>query len=1025
MKKIIFPFLALVFSSAAHAIDIVVTVDSTRQQKVTGFGAAACDGAMCPYADDTQPVKLLYGKDSPIGLNIMRIEISPNFKGDLTYEDVGWDTPYDWHGSLPCAKEAKQRGALVFGTPWSPPGDFKTNGTAQGGNSEAQGYQRGELRTDKYADFFPWINSFLGYMKSNGVDIDAVSVQNEPDWWVSYSGCLYTPQQQVNLVKNYAHMLDRQTYPNVRLISAEPLGFNPQYSDALMNDATARNQIDIIAGHIYGHPPLGNMKQAAVLAARYGKEVWMTEHSATDNIDHLPYWSDQLKFAEELNECMLAGGTGYIHWYMRAHWSFVGTGETQYNPGNTKNQLLPRAYVMSHFSKHVTGSTRLGTTASVTTGTESEYEFSAYIKGDSLIVMAINTTGNAYNLDVKLPYMVKSGVRLLSTSNESLCVQSPITIAEPTKELVVTLPAQSLATLIFTIDNNHFLEAEVGDDIVNYIPKAWEGQSNTYGGLGHTAYERYQSGSIGKGDVLTQTLTGVKSGTYDVTLELAGSFTPDRGFECPTGTGYSLAFANNQYRDLEVVRRDWVSSVQPITISCTVGDDKTLKYGIYNIANGGNWYVANVTSIKYVSANTDNTFNINASAQHGTIMASTTKTAAGTTVTLSATPDALYQFYSYTVTTCTGENVTLNGNTFVMPAADVTVTANFSLGYQEDDDIVALAPTDWEGQTGTYSGLGYTVSERYKHGGDNGAGDVLTQTLTGLKNGVYAVTLELAASFTSGRGFDCPTGDGLSVAFANQSQTNLEVIDRQGVGSVTPITIYATVTDGTLKYGIKNLQVSGNWYIANVTGIKYISENATLSHELTVSSAGLATLYLPFDAAIPEADFFVVVAVKEISGSTAHLKRVRGDVLPANTGVMIYANEGTYSLPLATTASTENVESLLHGVLEDTPVTTLVAQEGKSIYVLSRGVKEYVGFKRLSGNGSVTYIPANRAYLPFSTSSQVNFINVSFGDTPTDIDALKISIEDDSDEIYDLTGRKVTAPQKGIYIVNGKKVLYK
>jgi hypothetical protein len=678
---------------------------------------------------------------------------------------------------------------------------------------------------------------------------------------------------------------------------------------------------------------------------------------------------------------------------------------------------------MSHFSKHVTGSTRLGTTASVTTGTESEYEFSAYIKGDSIIVMAINTTGNAYNLDVKLPYMVKSGVRLLSTSNESLCVESPISIAEPTKELVVSLPAQSLATLIFTIDNNHFLEAEVGDDIVNYIPKAWEGQSNTYGGLGHTAYERYQSGSIGKGDVLTQTLTGVKSGTYDVTLELAGSFTPDRGFECPTGTGYSLAFANNQYRDLEVVRRDWVSSVQPITISCTVGDDKTLKYGIYNIANGGNWYVANVTSIKYVSANTDNTFNINTSAQHGTITASTAKTAAGTTVTLSATPDALYQLDSFTVTTCTGENVTVNGNTFVMPAADVTATANFSLGYHVDDDIVALAPTDWEGQTGTYAGLGYTVSERYKHGGDNGAGDVLTQTLTDLKNGVYAVTLELAASFTSGRGFNCPTGDGLSVAFANGSQTNLEVVDRQGVGSVTPITLYASVTDGTLKYGIKNLQVSGNWYIANVTGIKYISESTTLTHELTIPSTGLSTLYLPFDAEIPNADFFVVVAVKEISGTTAHLKEVH-DIIPAKTGVMIYANEGTYTLPLATTSSTENVVSLLHGVLEDTPVETLIAQEGKSIYVLSRGIKEYIGFKRVVANGAVTTIPANKAYLPFSNASQVNFFNV-YSDTTTDINQLNMSFQKDSDEIYDLTGRKVTAPQKGIYIVNGKKVLYK
>ena len=361
---------------------------------------------------------------------------------------------------------------------------------------------------------------------------------------------------------------------------------------------------------------------------------------------------------------------------------------------------------------------------------------------------------------------------------------------------------------------------------------------------------------------------------------------------------------------------------------------------------------------------------------------------------------------------------------------ELTLTKPFEEGsaevtepYQVGDDLVQYAPTEWAGQTNGYGGLGHQAYEHY-NSGSVGAGEVLTQKLTGLQNGVYTVTLEVAASFTPDRGFECPTGNGLSVAFANGTQKNLEVIGRTWVSSVTPITIYASVTDGTLKYGIYNLQTSGNWYVANVTSIKYISENATLSHELTVSSAGLATLYLPFDAAIPDADFFVVVAVKEIAGSTAHLKEVH-DVIPANTGVMIYANEGTYSLPLATTASTENVESLLHGVLEDTPVTTLVAQEGKSIYVLSRGVKEYVGFKRLSGNGSVTYIPANRAYLPFSTSSQVNFINVSFGDSPTGIDTLRISNQEDSHEIYDLTGRKVTAPQKGIYIVNGKKVLYK
>ncbi len=438
-------------ATAIHAATITVTVKDIRYQTITGFGAAACDGAMCPFGNDTQPVKLLYGPTSKIGLNIMRMEISPNFKGDISYGDIGWDTPYDWHGSLPSAKEAKKRGALVFGTPWSPPGEYKTNGTAQGGNSDSQGKKRGELRSDCYEKFFPWLNTFLQYMKNNGVDVDAVSIQNEPDWWVDYSGCLYTPEQQLNLVKNHADKLDKEKY-GVRLISAEPLGFDPKYSNMLLNDPVARKHIDIIAGHLYGHPPLGNMKSAAVLAAKYGKEVWMTEHSVSDNLNHLPTWHDQLIFAEELNECMLAGCTGYIYWYMRAHWAFVGTGETKYNPGNTKNTLLPRAYVMSHFSKHVTGSTRLDATSSVTTGTNSAFETSAYIKGDSLIVMAIDTTKYAHDLKLVLPFKVKSGTHLLSTSNTDLCKEQAIAIEEPADVITVPLPARSLNTYIFMID---------------------------------------------------------------------------------------------------------------------------------------------------------------------------------------------------------------------------------------------------------------------------------------------------------------------------------------------------------------------------------------------------------------------------------------------------------------------------------------------------------------------------------------------------------------------------------------------
>ena len=445
--------LALAPLTEATAATISLTVDSTRCQTISGFGAACCDGAMCPYGSDTTPVKLLYGSESKIGLNIMRMEISPSFKGD---ENASWST-YNWQGCVPSAKIVKQRGGIVFGTPWSPPGSYKTNGTAQGGNAQDQGYKKGKLRTDCYSKFFPWLNSYLKYMKSKSVEVDAVSIQNEPDWWVSYSGCLYDPQDLVTLVKENAHMLDRETYPGVRLISGESLGFTREYTDPLMNDTTCRKHIDIVAGHLYGHAPLEYMKKSAILATKYGKEVWMTEHSVTDNIDHLPNWHEQLIFAEELNECMLAGCTGYIYWYMRAHWAFVGTGETKYNVGsmkNTKNRLLPRAYVMSHFSKHVTGSTRLKTSRDKTSGEGAASEYSAYIKGDSLIVMAIDTTKNAIDLKIILPYKVKSGVHLLSTGNETdkLCQESTIDITEPTQEVTVSMPARSLNTYIFQIE---------------------------------------------------------------------------------------------------------------------------------------------------------------------------------------------------------------------------------------------------------------------------------------------------------------------------------------------------------------------------------------------------------------------------------------------------------------------------------------------------------------------------------------------------------------------------------------------
>ena len=62
MKKIFISMLALAAVVVVHANKrLTVTVRSTEYQKITGFGAADCDGAMCPFGTDTQSVSLLYG----------------------------------------------------------------------------------------------------------------------------------------------------------------------------------------------------------------------------------------------------------------------------------------------------------------------------------------------------------------------------------------------------------------------------------------------------------------------------------------------------------------------------------------------------------------------------------------------------------------------------------------------------------------------------------------------------------------------------------------------------------------------------------------------------------------------------------------------------------------------------------------------------------------------------------------------------------------------------------------------------
>ena len=227
---------------------------------------------------------------------------------------------------------------------------------------------------------------------------------------------------------------------------------------------------------------------------------------------------------------------------------------------------------------------------------------------------------------------------------------------------------------------------KVGDDITSLATAEWEGKTNDYGGFANPAVERYTHGAPNDvGGILTQTVNGLENGTYRVQLEAAASFTPERGFECPTGDGLSVAFANGTQRNLPVLERGWVGEGEQklVTLTATVTDG-TLKYGIKNLAPSGNWFVARLKSIVYVStdAQSPQTYAISiASEKNGKTTTDVTADEEGSRVFITATPDEDCTLESLKVTTTGGKEVAVTGNSFIMPASAVKVTAT----YKEDE----------------------------------------------------------------------------------------------------------------------------------------------------------------------------------------------------------------------------------------------------------------------------------------------------------------------------------------------------
>lgn len=302
-------------------------------------------------------------------------------------------------------------------------------------------------------------------------------------------------------------------------------------------------------------------------------------------------------------------------------------------------------------------------------------------------------------------------------------------------------------------------------------------------------------------------------------------------------------------------------------------------------------------------------------------------------------------------------------------------------------------------------------------------------------------TNKYAKAGTSGNNIPNSTGeatDGTDIWYYNADRTllnfssGLGTINTSGVASETETreeTTFAESTcsqTGAKKIGVYELKsnYSGSqyWY-SNTDKVDRNSSNNHVNCEwvvtkvtslpVTITAAHWASLYAPVALTVPDG---VTAYWGEENGDRITLHAIEaGEVIPAEEGVVLYAETaGTYNFAITTGGSIDGENALAGTVATITRTQT----EGKyDSYILSGG-SNGVGFYR---DGAST-LKGFKSYLPAGESG--GSVKTFSFDTETAIAAIE-AMQNRGQAYYDLSGRRVEKPVRGLYIVGGRKIFVK
>ncbi len=400
------------------AADMCV-IDTTKEyQSIRGFGGINHPEWTGADLTDAQIQTAFGNGEGQLGFTVLRIFVNPDSN--------------QWYRAVPTAKAASDMGVTVFASPWEPPSNLAESGGSNG---------KLHLPESNYAAYADHLNNFGTYMQNNGVDLYAISVQNEPDYASEWT--YWSTDETTNFLANYA---DRIT--STRVMSPESFQYAPEnaswvpdggkkFYTKILNNQKAMENCDLFGTHFYG-TQRSWMDFPALESS--GKEIWMTEvYVPNSEANSNERWPEALDVAENMHNGLVVGNmSAYVWWYIRRN----------YGPMNEDGTISKRGYMMAHYSKFVRpGDVRIDATESPA---ENVY-ISAYKGADNQVtIVAVNKSTEGYAQEFSVNGGTITDVDRWRTDGSANLAETQ-NLENDGSSFWAQLPAQSVTTFVVTM----------------------------------------------------------------------------------------------------------------------------------------------------------------------------------------------------------------------------------------------------------------------------------------------------------------------------------------------------------------------------------------------------------------------------------------------------------------------------------------------------------------------------------------------------------------------------------------------